>query len=1030
MTGLSDISILTPEEKKRILEDFNKETIGFREEKTLAQIFIEQVQKAPEATALIVQGHIYSYQELNRQANRLAHLLIKQGVTSGSIVPLLMDYSLEMIVAVLAVWKAGGAYLPVDINFPEKRITQMLRQSKCQVVILQDKKLYNNEVFEGFNFIEVKESDTLTASDLESRSKSTDLAYVIFTSGSTGEPKGVMLEHRGVVSVLEVWKNIYELEKIPAIILQFSAFAHDVFTGNLAKTILCGGTLVLCTSEERHNYAFMYKAFSEARVNMLDATPALITNFLDYIRDNLLTDDSLKWIIMGSDICPPEDFFKTVKHYQGKARVFNSYGVTEATIYSSHYEGSLKDDKSANIPIGKPFPNQQFYILGQDLQIIPIGAGGDLYIGGTGLARGYLENEALTVEKFKDNPFKTGQRLYKTGDKARWTSEGVVEFLGRDDFQIKLLGYRVECSEIENYLLKYPEIKKVCVLPATDKKTLKAFYVAENELSREELKQFLQGYLPAYMLPKIFIRIEQLPLNTNGKVDRQALMKTSELIEADNQKIITQPENEFQQKILDIWKQVIKKQNIGIDDDFFDLGGDSMDAINLISRLEKLELKCTITDIYQYKKIKDFADYFQRKNKHNIPTLTSDTSTASLLLQPDDRLLNELQNLREQEINFYNKLLQGGTGNVYPFSFFYVFDGDFFERTYFVQYLIFNEEVDKPRLNQAVNNLFVSQPLLRSILVNEDGRFFKQEYNPVQDLQIPGLDLSGYEPALTSGFLYQVLPAYYTKQDRLRVFPFRILLVRIKAEEYWLIFLMDESIHDTYGEDIIKKEILDVYNNIQKVTTKRKSYQDFILEKTSGYRKLTPIQIMEYFELEKISEAIKEFNVMLNRQVKKEAGSYRFLLNDTLPEKFNLWEKSVIALFKFCKKFMPVNKLPLLVVHDCRAYDYEAYSQTIGGFTDSVPVLLDLTEDDPEIVITKLKQQLKLASEYKIHFETLLFNPDIPNEYKQLQGLLKQGVGDITKTQSLFLFHYYGHYSEVTNFELNQDKTNSIPRWL
>ncbi|MHB9940925.1 hypothetical protein CF065_04670 [Clostridium sporogenes] len=616
---ISDINILSQEEENQILNEFNNTAASFPIHKTIHEIFQEQVEQRPYEIAVTFEDKYVTYSQLNENSNKLARYLRRNGVERNSIVGIMVERSIEMITSVLAVLKAGGAYLPIDPEYPEERIKYMLEDSKANILITQnhlvDRFKYNGK---AINIDEDKWS-SFDSSNLESINTSEDLVYVIYTSGTTANPKGVMIQHRNLINATYTWREHYNLIKYPVRLLQMASIAFDVFAGDLCRSLLNGGTMYICPNEVKSDFYLLYKTIEKYRINIFESTPSLIIPFMKYVSDNNLNIETVRLLILGSDNCPMEEYRKLVGLYGNYIRIINSYGLTEATIDSSYYEEKLDDiPQISNTPIGKPLHNTKFYVLNNLLKLQPVGVYGELYIGGDGVANGYINRPELTEEKFINNPFILDQKMYKTGDLARWLPDGNMEFLGRMDNQVKIRGFRIEIGEIENLLLANKAIHEAVIIDRDDKngtKYLCAYMTTFEDISVGDLRSYLLDKLPDYMIPSYFIKLEEIPLTSNGKVDRKALPKPDRSIAICTEYVA--PTNDIEESILELWMEVLDLESIGVNDDFFELGGNSLSMITINSKLkERTGKNISIATLFRHSTISSLAKYIMQ-NKFN-----------------------------------------------------------------------------------------------------------------------------------------------------------------------------------------------------------------------------------------------------------------------------------------------------------------------------------------------------------------------------------------------------------------------------
>ncbi|MEH1917808.1 non-ribosomal peptide synthetase [Nostoc sp.] len=589
---ISDLSLLTVQERQELLIDWNDTKRDYSGNKCFHQLFEAQVEETPDAIALNARSAIalvfddeqLSYKELNIRSNQLAHYLKKLGVVPDVLVGICVERSPEAIVALLGILKAGGAYLPLDPSLPQERLDFMLEDAQVSVLLTQEKLLKHFEDFSNPIICIDKDWATITQQSQENPTSCVtfdNLAYVIYTSGSTGKPKGVLLQHRGLSNLAASQIEVFNIQPINRI-LQFASLSFDASIFEIVMALQTGATLYLANKESLLPGQFLLNLLREKAITHITLPPAVLA---------VLATESLpalQTIICAGESCT-DDIVK--RWWNSQRRFFNAYGPTEATVWSTVAEISHIIEKP---PIGRPIPNTQIYILDKHLQPLPIGITGELYIAGEGLAQGYLNCPELTTEKFIPNPFndKKGARLYKTGDLARYRPDGNIEFLGRIDNQVKIRGFRIELSEIETVLSKHQSVQKAVVIVKENisgNKYLVAYIVLNVEMQNFSslLRKFLKEKLPEYMLPKAFVMLDSLPLTASGKVDRLALTELDSPASGLIDKTFIAPRTSTESTLAKIWAEVLNIEHVGIYDNFFDLGGDSLLTVRLMKQIHK-----------------------------------------------------------------------------------------------------------------------------------------------------------------------------------------------------------------------------------------------------------------------------------------------------------------------------------------------------------------------------------------------------------------------------------------------------------
>ena len=593
---LDEIELVTEEEKQQLLVNFNDTFVEYRRDKTIHELFEEQVVKTPNHLAVVYDDEKQlTFHQLNERANQLARVLRKKGVTQEKIVGIMVEPSLEMIVSVLSVLKAGGAYLPIDSGYPEDRIHYMLENSGANWLLIQEGLEVPQDYLGEIIVLNNKEWYQGTGTNLTNVNQVNDLAYVIYTSGSTGKPKGVLLEHASFLNMCNWNTNYYQLTEKDRI-TKYAGFGFDASVWEIFPPLLKGSTLYIVPRDIRLDVEKLNAYYKDNQITISFLPTQMCEQFLP------LANQSLRILQTAGD-----QLKQANKHPLSQYKLINNYGPTENTIVATAYQVKKQ---ASNIPIGKPISNTQIYIVDRNEQLVPIGVVGELCIAGESLARGYLNQSDLTAEKFVNNPFKLGTKMYKTGDLAKWLPDGNIVFIGRLDHQVKIRGYRIELGEVEVVLSRHPSVKEV-IVTVTDQKQLVAYIVSkqQSEDQIDEWKQYLSEKIPDYMIPTAFITMEAIPLNQNGKVDRKALPKPIDYIQTRAEYVA--PTSQIEERLVEIWREVLKVNQVGIHDNFFELGGDSIKGMQFIAHLYKYHWKLVMKDLYLYPTISQVIPYIK-----------------------------------------------------------------------------------------------------------------------------------------------------------------------------------------------------------------------------------------------------------------------------------------------------------------------------------------------------------------------------------------------------------------------------------
>ncbi|MDJ0745818.1 MAG: amino acid adenylation domain-containing protein [Xenococcaceae cyanobacterium MO_167.B27] len=618
--NISRLNFLSPREQKRLIKDWNNTAKDYNLSLGLHNHIEAQVKQTPSAVAVIFESQKLTYQQLNNRANQLAHYLQQLGVVAETKIGIFCDRSLEMVIGLLGILKAGGAYIPIDPNYPQERVTYLLADSQVKILLTQ-KKLQDKIPHHNAKTICLDSDWDVIKSHSEENPNADispdNLAYIIYTSGSTGKPKGAMNTHRGICNRLLWMQEEYSLTPEDKVI-QKTPFSFDVSVWEFFWTLMTGACLVVAKPGGHQDSNYLADLINQQQITTIHFVPSMLQIFVETA--GVENCNSLRRVICSGEALPYElqqRFFSRIG-----CELHNLYGPTEAAIDVTYWK-CQPDSIEKIVPIGRPIANIQIYILDKYLQPVPIGVAGELHIGGVGVARGYLNRTELTREKFIDNPFTNIGKLYKTGDSVRYLPDGNIEYLNRLDHQVKIRGFRIELGEIENTIASHPEIKEAVVIARTENsenKQLVAYLTLVQKNSNSilqtptTLREYLQQQLPEYMIPSAFVILDAIPLTPNGKINRRALPKPNKSSYINNDFIA--PRDRIQQKLADIWSELLDVNPIGIKDNFFELGGHSLLAMNLMSQISKhFEKNLPLVTLFTAPTIEKLAKAIQEDNQ-------------------------------------------------------------------------------------------------------------------------------------------------------------------------------------------------------------------------------------------------------------------------------------------------------------------------------------------------------------------------------------------------------------------------------
>ncbi|PSB52343.1 non-ribosomal peptide synthetase [Chamaesiphon polymorphus CCALA 037] len=793
---VSEISLLSAAERQQLLVEWNQTASQYPDDKCIHHLFEAQVEKTPDAIAVVFEDEQLTYQQLNQRANQLAHHLQSLGVKPEVLVGICVERSLAMVVGLLGILKAGGAYVPLDPSYPPERLSYMLADAGVEVLLTQQDLLASLPAHSARLVCLDTDWDSIaraSATNLSSDVAAANLAYVIYTSGSTGLPKGVQIEHQAIVWHCHNIQSVYRLESSDRV-LQFASIGFDPSVEQIFVPLAVGASIVvrgqLWQPFQFHEYVEKYQ------ISVVDLPPAYWQQLiLEWVNNpQSLRDCSIRLTIVGGDVMPSE----TVKLWQQTAlassRLLNAFGLTEATITSTIFDVSClgsSEQQLESISIGKPIANTQIYILDRYLQPVPIGVPGELHIGGDSLARGYLNRPDLTAAKFISDPFSDDEsaRLYKTGDLARYLPDGNIEFLGRIDNQVKIRGFRIELGEVEAVLSSHPQVQQAVVIDMEDRvgKRLVAYVVTEDDIPDTlQLREYVKQRLPEYMVPAAIVTLDSIPLTPNGKVDRKALPIPDGEISRTNEYVAPRTPNE--EIIANIFASILGIERVGIHDNFFELGGHSLLATQLISRLRaSFALEIPLRIIFELPTVSQLAHTLSELKATDIGL-----SLPSIVPIADDTLPIPLS-FAQQRLWFLDRLAGGSHTYNMPLA------------------LRLSGVLDTGALQHCLSQLVERHEALRTHFATIDGSAV-QIVTPHLEIPMQEIDLQSLNESTQSTQVQRLAIQEAQQPFDLATGPMlRVKLLKLAATENVLIFNMHHIISDGWSMGILVREVTSLY---------------------------------------------------------------------------------------------------------------------------------------------------------------------------------------------------------------------------
>ncbi|NSL90991.1 amino acid adenylation domain-containing protein [Chitinophaga sp. Mgbs1] len=764
--------ILSPEEKLQLLFTFNDTQAAFSDHTTLTALFETQVRSAPETTALVYEDTSLSFGALNTAANRLAHCLLQQyNIRREEVVGIRLQRSPDMIIAILGILKAGGAYLPLDPSYPQSRVDYIVNNSNCRLVI-------DDTWLDGYRV----DTTVYPEHNPDAGGTAADLLYVIYTSGSTGNPKGCMIEHRGVINRLEwMWRKYhFSAEEV---ILQKTNFTFDVSVPEIFMPLCLGAKMVLCPADDVASPPRLAALIARHAVTCVHFVPSMLNEFIPFLTDNTLHRQlaSVRHVMVSGEALSPQTAARWYE--QMTAPLHNLYGPTEASIEVTCYDVAPGD---ATVLIGKPIANTGIYILDQWNRLMPAGVPGEICIGGVGLARGYMNAPELTAQKFVPHPCQAGQRIYRTGDAGRWLPGGQVEYLGRKDDQVKIRGFRIEPDEISRILEEHPEIISAVVTvyqsEHNNDKALVAYMIATAQLDTAAVKSFLSTRLPEYMIPAWYIQLDKFPLTTSGKTDRKRL-PPPDMAGLGAHGRYVMPGTRTEEQLAAIWQAVLGIERIGIKDHFFSRGGHSIKAIQLLAQIQKVcKVKLALKDLFTHPVLEDQARLIAQADSNSFTAITPLPQQESYILSSSQLriwILSQFEN----------------AGAAYVMQGRHSFGGD----------------MDTDVLNAAFHTLIARHEILRTVFRQNDAGEVRQFVLDPAAIHF-AVDIHDLRAGISDDAAAIILQRYAKEPFDLTTGPLlRILLFRNNSRQWTLHYFMHHIIGDEWSIGILIKELLHTY---------------------------------------------------------------------------------------------------------------------------------------------------------------------------------------------------------------------------
>ncbi|MGI8500285.1 MAG: amino acid adenylation domain-containing protein [Hassallia sp.] len=992
---IAKLPLLTKQEHNQLVANNLQIKIDYSPQLCLHQLFEQQVEKTPDAVAVVFENQQITYAELNSKANQIAHHLQQLGIKTEELVGICLPRSLEMVIGILGILKAGAAYVPLDPNYPAERLAFVLEDAQLEVILTQQQ--FSQKLSTDKTKLVCLDTDGeiiagQSTNNPNSQATSASLAYIIYTSGSTGKPKGVLVNHRNVMRLFAATDAWFKFNHEDVWTL-FHSIAFDFSVWEIWGALLYGGRLVVVPYEITRSPQAFYELLSQQQVTVLNQTPSAFRQLIKV--DDTHTPQQLthlRYVIFGGEALEMQSLQPHFERYGDKSpQLINMYGITETTVHVTYHPLTVADLTQAQASvIGRPIPDLQVYVLDQHQQLLPIGVAGEMYVGGAGLARGYLNRPELTAQRFISHPLAPETRLYRSGDLARYLPNGELEYLGRIDNQVKIRGFRIELGEIETTLCQHPKVRETVVLPwedALNNQRLVAYIVPiEPALTTKELQNWLKDKLPEYMIPAAFVSLPALPLTANGKVDRRAL-PTPNTTRPELDKAFVAPRTSTEQVLADIWAQILGLERVGINDNFFELGGDSILSTQIIAKANQAGLQLSFRQLFTHQTIAELA----------AVTGITPTSSAEQGVIVGQVPLTPIQHwFFEQNLpaaHHWNQAVLLELG-----------------------------QIDPELIQKAWQHLLIHHDALRLRFLAEESNWQQQIVPPDGKIPFSQVDLS----TLTATEQTQAISATASElQASLNLYTtlVRIALFNLgEKQPSRLLIVMHHLVVDGVSWRILLEDLQTAYQQLSRgenvnFPTKTTSYKQWaeqlreyaqsnVLYKELEYwlaigKKQVAQLPVDYLEKANIEASSCNVSIALSQE------ETRVLLQE-VPKVYNTRINDVLltALIKAFSGWTGRSELLIDLEGHGREDIFEGVnlSRTVGWFTSIFPVLLSLSADASlGEVLKSIKEQLRAIPKQGIGYGVLRYLSDRQEIIEQMRSL----------PQAEISFNYFGQFDQV-----------------
>lgn len=991
---IKDTQILTEWQIQQQKYLFNSIACEYPSCKTVYQLFDEQVIKMPDRIAISHENKSITYRELQRKSNILANYLIKKGIEEERIVGLITVHSIETIIGIFGIMKAGGAYLPIDPGYPADRIKYML--GECRVSAIVTNCIIDPSIEFLGEHIDLRDTRIFEVDENipECINKSSDLAYVIYTSGSTGEPKGVMVEHQGLTNYVWWARNTYVKEQMEVFPL-YTSLSFDLTVTSIFVPLISGGSVIVY---DNNNAEFaLHRIFKDNEASVVKLTPS----HLMLIKDMDNSQSSIKKLIVGGEDLKADLARSIYDSFRGNVEIFNEYGPTETVVGCMIHRFDMETDKITSVPIGKPIDNVQVYILDKNMRFLPAGCAGELYVSGDCVARGYIDKTKDTEEKFKSNPYEKGKRMYKTGDLAKFNEDGIIVYAGRTDRQLKIRGYRIEPHEVEKHLLRYEGVQNAVIVDkqgANGSRFLCAYVAALKALDVNGIKDYLKQFIPVYAVPERYVFLKEIPLTKNGKIDYHMLPEPA--VELNNDYV--NPRSTVEEALVKLIAELLDLKAVGVKDNFYRLGGDSIKAIQLSSRVNNIGYRLKVKDILSSPIIEEMARHVEKAD------------------------------VKEDEHCFLEGNIKATPITAWFFS------RNFQNPNYYNQSILLDvlTDIDKAQLDRVFHVLIAHHDSLRINCNIETGELYYNNHHLMDAFDVDVYDLSDYQEDMCQDIMQYVCKRAMSEFDIEKKLLIKACLFNFGNHPKKLFITVHHLAIDGISWRILVEDIsmaMECIIGKREIALPKKSssYQEWgewvnaqanrlsIKNEKSYWDEVVSNEFVFPTDYKPLRNCILKNCTFTSLQLPVEKTG-QLLCNATSVYNIQAGELLLAILAITVMEYVGSTEIVLEVENHGRKEleDFVDLSRTVGWFTSIYPVHFQLSDyADVDAAIKSLKEQIRNIHDYGIGYGILkyLMN-EIDDKYENTRIRFNY-LGDMSEFST-------GSYIKLSDSKLTVDSDN------